>query len=57
MTDHEPRVCCEQTVANEPISPLEALRGSVLFYIDPFKPVGLEDWDALKERDGKQKGG
>ncbi len=23
---------------------LEELRGSVLWYIDPLEPVGLEDW-------------
>jgi antitoxin (DNA-binding transcriptional repressor) of toxin-antitoxin stability system len=28
--------------------PLERLRGSVLRYEDPFEPVGLEDWEALK---------
>lgn len=26
---------------------LAALRGSVLRYDDPTKPVGLEDWEAL----------
>jgi hypothetical protein len=25
-------------------SALEELRGSVLWYIDPLEPVGLEDW-------------
>ncbi|MBI4066240.1 hypothetical protein HY411_00845 [Candidatus Gottesmanbacteria bacterium] len=24
------------------------LKGSVLSYSDPFEPVGLEDWEALK---------
>lgn len=28
--------------------PREALRGSLLRYDDPFEPVGVEDWDALK---------
>jgi len=28
---------------------LEQLRGSVVYYKDPFEPVGLEDWEALKE--------
>ncbi len=28
--------------------PLEILRGTVLRYDDPFEPVGLEDWEALK---------
>lgn len=27
--------------------PLEALRGSVLKYEDPFEPVGLKDWELL----------
>ena len=24
------------------------LKGSVLSYIDPFQPIGLDDWEALK---------
>jgi prevent-host-death family protein len=28
---------------------LEKLRGTVLYYEDPFEPVGVEDWEALKE--------
>ena len=28
--------------------PFEILRGSVLRYDDPFEPVGVEDWEALK---------
>ena len=28
--------------------PLLRLKGSVLKYEDPFEPVGLEDWEALK---------
>lgn len=28
--------------------PLVALRGSVLRYDDPFEPVGVDDWEALK---------
>lgn len=28
--------------------PFEILRGSVLYYEDPFEPVGVEDWEALK---------
>lgn len=27
---------------------LEKLRGSVLRYDNPFEPVGVEDWEALK---------
>ena len=29
-------------------SPLDILRGSVVEYHDPTKPVGEQDWDALK---------
>ena len=29
-------------------SMLAPLRGSIIEYIDPTEPVGLEDWDALK---------
>ncbi|WP_237683958.1 type II toxin-antitoxin system Phd/YefM family antitoxin [Pseudaminobacter soli (ex Zhang et al. 2022)] len=28
--------------------PREFLRGTVIRYEDPFEPVGLEDWEALK---------
>lgn len=28
--------------------PLAALRGSVLRFDDPFEPVGVDDWEALK---------
>jgi len=31
--------------ANDVFAPL---RGMVLHYDDPFEPVGLDDWDALK---------
>ena len=27
---------------------LKQIRGSLLYYKDPTKPVGLEDWEALK---------
>lgn len=35
-------------VAEGKSDPLEILRGSVLRYDDPFEPVGVEDWEALK---------
>jgi len=35
-------------VADARRDPLEILRGSVLRYDDPFEPVGVEDWEALK---------
>jgi antitoxin (DNA-binding transcriptional repressor) of toxin-antitoxin stability system len=28
--------------------PFQILKGSVLRYDDPFEPVGVEDWEALK---------
>lgn len=28
--------------------PFEILKGSVLRYDDPFEPIGVEDWEALK---------
>jgi hypothetical protein len=40
----EMRRYCEPTC-----DPFEILRGSVLYYDDPFEPVGVEDWEALKE--------
>lgn len=32
----------------DPLKDLEALRGTVKKYKDPYKPVGLEDWEILK---------
>ena len=32
----------------DPNAVLKSLRGSVISYKDPFKPVGQEDWEALK---------
>lgn len=48
ITDHG-RPTLEVRVYAEPKrDPREFLRGTVLRYDDPFEPVGLEDWDALK---------
>ncbi|MDR5761674.1 hypothetical protein [Caballeronia sp. LZ035] len=55
MTEIEQRKTSEPLVNNNSLSLLEELRGSVLFYIDPFKPVGLEDWNALKTRKRKKR--
>lgn len=33
--------------ANQPSDPLQLMRGSVLYYDDPFAPVATDDWDAL----------
>lgn len=30
--------------------PLERLRGSVGELIEPFEPVGVDDWEALRDR-------
>jgi hypothetical protein len=49
MTDHQKPTSDLQPSDNETLSPLEALRGSVLFYIDPMEPIGVDDWEALKD--------
>ena len=33
---------------SDPKEVLKSLRGSVIKYIDPTEPVGLEDWEVLK---------
>ncbi|WP_374728904.1 type II toxin-antitoxin system Phd/YefM family antitoxin [Caballeronia concitans] len=48
VTDHGKPVLEVRRYDNSSLTPLEELRGSVLFYDDPFEPVGLEDWEALK---------
>lgn len=30
-----------------PDSPRDRLKGSVQEYLEPFEPVGIEDWEAL----------
>ncbi|WP_244816654.1 type II toxin-antitoxin system Phd/YefM family antitoxin [Caballeronia sp. Lep1P3] len=47
VTDHGKPVL-EVRRYDSTATPLEELRGSVLFYEDPLEPVGLEDWEALK---------
>ncbi|MBM3283547.1 type II toxin-antitoxin system Phd/YefM family antitoxin [Candidatus Gottesmanbacteria bacterium] len=34
--------------SKDPKKELEALRGTVVKYRDPSKPVGLDDWEILK---------
>jgi hypothetical protein len=34
--------------SRNPEDALQSLRGSVVDYIDPLEPVGLEDWEALR---------
>jgi prevent-host-death family protein len=54
ITDHgqpmvEIRPIPKMSQAEKTKEILESLRGSVLHYEDPFEPVGLDDWEALKE--------
>ena len=37
---------CPVAAADE--TGLEELRGSVVKYLDPFEPVGVEDWEAAR---------
>jgi antitoxin (DNA-binding transcriptional repressor) of toxin-antitoxin stability system len=48
ITDHGKPALEIRRIAKDERDPLEMLRGSVLRYDDPFEPVGVEDWEALK---------
>lgn len=48
ITDHGRPALEIRRIARDERDPLEMLRGSVLRYDDPFEPVGVEDWEALK---------
>lgn len=48
ITDHGTPALEIRRIAKDARDPLEILRGSVLRYDDPFEPVGVEDWEALK---------
>lgn len=48
ITDHGRPALEIRRIARDGRDPLEMLRGSVLRYDDPFEPVGVEDWEALK---------
>jgi prevent-host-death family protein len=48
ITDHGKPALEIRKIAKDDRDPLEILRGSVLRYDDPFEPVGVEDWEALK---------
>ncbi len=48
VTDHGKPTLEIRRVASRERNPLDILRGSVLRYDDPFEPVGLQDWEALK---------
>jgi antitoxin (DNA-binding transcriptional repressor) of toxin-antitoxin stability system len=47
ITDHGRPVLEVRRHESSPLSPLEELRGSVLYYKDPLEPVELEDWEML----------
>lgn len=48
ITDHGKPTLEIRRYCEPKSDPFEILRGSVLRYDDPFEPVGVEDWDALK---------
>lgn len=48
ITDHGKPALELRPIARSNDDVLERLRGSVLRYDDPFEPVGVEDWEALK---------
>jgi prevent-host-death family protein len=48
VTDHGKPALEIRRVEEKKRDPLEILKGSVLRYDDPFEPVGVEDWEALK---------
>jgi hypothetical protein len=48
ITEHGKPKLEIRRIADDSRDPLEILRGSVLRYDDPFEPVGVEDWEALK---------
>lgn len=48
ITDHGKPVLKIVPFAFDPATALESLRGTVVRYVDPLEPVGLEDWEALR---------
>ncbi len=48
ITDHSKPVIKIIPFREEPDVILKELRNSITRYDDPFKPVGHDDWDALK---------
>ena len=48
VTDHGQAKLEVRRYAELERDPRKILRGTVLRYDDPFEPVGVEDWDALK---------
>lgn len=48
ITDHGKPALEMRKLATDTRDPLEKLRGTVLRYDDPFEPIGVEEWEALK---------
>jgi prevent-host-death family protein len=48
ITDHGKPVLKIVPYSHDPEEALRSLRGSVIRYVDPPEPVGLEDWEALR---------
>ena len=48
ITDHGRPVVRIAPVEEAEESELEALRGLVVKYVDPFEPVGVDDWEAAR---------
>ena len=48
ITDHGRPVVRIAPVEEADESELDALRGLVVKYVDPFEPVGAEDWEAAR---------
>lgn len=48
ITDNGKPVLKIVPYTHDPAEALRALRGSVIRYVDPLEPVGLEDWESLR---------
>ena len=48
ITDHGKPVLKIVPYSHDPAEALRSLRGSVVRYVDPLEPVGLEDWESLR---------
>lgn len=48
ITDHGKPVLKIVPYSHDPAEALRSLRGSVIRYVDPLEPVGLEDWESLR---------
>jgi len=48
ITDHGKPAIKIVPFSEDPLKALKTLRNSVIKYVDPTAPVGLEDWESLK---------